>query len=176
MRELSKETDKFGVTVRNLRITQFAVEFDLFSNNISTEKAALRDLVAAYGPLLDAREIKEERNTHFQSIVKKEEILKTFIKLFNEERYWECHEKLEQIWRQERDAREKDLLQGLILGSSALVHAQKNEVEVCLRMIEKSLAKLERWEETSYYGLNVAHLRSIMRDIHRTGNISLEMI
>lgn len=61
--------------------------------------------------------------------------------LFNAERYWECHEVLEGVWRQ-RQGEEKRLLQGVILVCAAFVHHQKQEEGVALGVLRRSLPLL----------------------------------
>ena len=53
--------------------------------------------------------------------------------------FWEVHEVLEGLWK-ERQGREKQLLQGLILVAASLVHAEKDEMAVTWRMMGDALA------------------------------------
>ena len=101
----------------------------------------------------------------------KEGVVRESVRLFNEQRYWECHETLEQIWRKERDPVEKAVLQGVILAASALVHAQKSENEVCLGMIPRALEKLGRWEKPTYYSVDVKQLMEALRRMLETKRI-----
>ncbi len=60
---------------------------------------------------------------------------------FNDERYWECHEVLEGLWRQ-RTGDEKRLLQGMILVCAAFVHHQKGEDNVGFGILRRALVLL----------------------------------
>ena len=67
------------------------------------------------------------------------------IRLFNEERFWECHEILETVWHKSRGA-ERDLIQGLILTAAGFVHYQKDEQDTCLSILARARAKLSGGE------------------------------
>ena len=83
--------------------------------------------------------------------------------LFNAERYWECHEILEGLWRQKK-GEEKLLLQGIILVCAAFVHHQKGEDGVALGVLERGAKQLEFPLET-YGGFNIPLLRDDVRGI-----------
>lgn len=78
-------------------------------------------------------------------------------RFFNEKRYWYVHESLEELWK-ERQGKEKEMLQGLILIAASLVHAGNGKMDVCWPMMERALAKLECAPE-DYYGWPVASFR-----------------
>jgi uncharacterized protein len=61
--------------------------------------------------------------------------------LFNEERFWESHETLEQLWRVSKSL-ERDTLQGLILTAAAFVHYQRGEDKVCLSVLQRARDKI----------------------------------
>jgi uncharacterized protein len=171
MIEFRKRVDRFGTVVKNFRITDVAIEFDLYANDESSEKKALSDLSREYGSVLLGRDLSEE-GTSFSALYRdKAETVRQSIELFNEQRFWECHEALEQIWRREKDPTEKSVQQGVILAASALVHAQRDEDAICLGMIPRTLAKLDQWKDASYYGLDVGLLRRSLEEILRTGKI-----
>lgn len=50
-----------------------------------------------------------------------------YFKLFDEEKFFEAHEVLEDLWR-ETKGQERDFYQGLIQLAAALVHYQKNHL------------------------------------------------
>ncbi len=64
------------------------------------------------------------------------------VQLFNEERFWESHEILEQAWQVSKGP-EKDSIQGLILTAAAFVHHQKNEPDICLSILKRARQKIE---------------------------------
>jgi tetratricopeptide (TPR) repeat protein len=58
--------------------------------------------------------------------------------LIKEERFWESHEALEQIWKKSSGSR-KDYLHFLILCSAAMVHYQRGRQEVSLGIIKRAV-------------------------------------
>jgi uncharacterized protein len=74
-------------------------------------------------------------------VVDKREALAEGIQLFNEERFWECHESLEQAWHISKGV-ERDAIQSMILTAAAFVHYQKGEDEICLSILKRARAKL----------------------------------
>ena len=74
-------------------------------------------------------------------IVDKEEALAEGVQLFNEERFWECHEVLEQAWHVTKGV-ERDAIQSIILTAAAFVHYQKDEGEICLSIMKRARAKM----------------------------------
>jgi Domain of unknown function (DUF309) len=175
MIEIRKSVDKFRAVVKNLRITEVAIEFDLFVVDLISKEESVKALTSIYGNVLDDRDLADEENS-LSSFKSKEEIIALTIQLFNAQRYWECHEVCEQIWRREKNSSEKDLQQGVILAASALVHAQKGENDVCFGMLSKSLEKLSRWNEPNYFGLNVDLLKNHLKSILRTHRIQFQKI
>jgi hypothetical protein len=73
--------------------------------------------------------------------VDKEEALAEGIQLFNEERFWECHEALEQAWHVSKGV-ERDAIQSIILTAAAFVHCQKGEDAICLSILKRAKAKM----------------------------------
>jgi uncharacterized protein len=125
-------TSQMNVVVRDMRVSTMHLEFD-----VSVEKTELDKVVKKFesiGTLDDARHIVEEK-------IEKEEALKRARQYFNDERYWECHEVLESVWKKAHEG-EKDLVQGIILVAAAFVHYQKNENEICLSIMKRAMEKL----------------------------------
>jgi len=176
MIEFRKKVDKVGTVVKNMRITDVAIEFDLYANDKSSMEKSVTELSEDYGSVLLDRDLTAE-DTSFPTLYHdKEETVKESIQLFNEQRYWECHEALEQIWRRETNPTEKALQQGVILSASALVHGQKDEDAICIRMIPSALTRLNQWKEGSYYSLNVDLLKKSMEEILKSGKITYPKI
>lgn len=71
-----------------------------------------------------------------------DEILSKARGLFNAERYWECHEVLEGLWRQ-KHGEEKRVLQGMILVCAAYVHHQKGDEVVAVGVLGRGAKLLE---------------------------------
>jgi hypothetical protein len=74
-------------------------------------------------------------------VVGKEEALMEGVQLFNEERFWECHETLEQAWHVSKGV-ERDAIQSIILTAAAFVHYQKGEEDICLSILRRARAKM----------------------------------
>ena len=141
-----------GVEARNPKWTSYgALEVDIFCPS----RADLEIFVATTGPLA-----RPEFVTDLNAAPKHmtdHEILSKGRALFNAERYWECHEVLEGLWRQKK-REEKSLLQGIILVCAAFVHHQKGEEEVALSVLRRGSSQLE-FPRARYGGFNVPELR-----------------
>lgn len=176
MIEFRKKVDSLGAVVKNMRVTEVAIEFDLYAGDKPAMEKVVEALSQEYGNVLLDRDLTAEE-TSFPTLYKdKVETVKESVDLFNDQRYWECHEAMEQIWRRESNSTEKVVQQGMILAASALVHAQKDEDAICLGMIPRTLVKLNLWKEDRYYALNVALLKQDLEGILQTGKISYPKI
>jgi uncharacterized protein len=168
----SRMAERFGTSLKNFRISEVAIEFDLFAKDAESEKQAVKALVLGYGSLLSERSLAQEQPND-QS---KQGTVELVIELFNEQRYWECHEVMESIWCKEKDPIEKELQQGVILAASALVHAQKSEEDVCFGMLPRTLEKLSFFEKQDYLGLNVDLLKNHLQEMLETRRILFQRI
>jgi uncharacterized protein len=141
-----------GASVKHPRWTSYgALEVDVF-----TPSAQDFDLfVAAIEPLSKVESTKNLDDT--PPFKPKEEVLKEAIGYFNSERYWECHETLESVWRPAK-GEERSLVQGIILVCAALVHEQRGERSVALGIYKRALPQLA-WQELTYQGIDIPHLR-----------------
>ncbi len=138
-------------SIGHLRIGSKAIEFDLFAEDakdLAAKRAVLENHVA--------RVLTLKRLDLLPALREKLEVFRDGISLFNEERFWECHEVLEQIWHPAKGA-ERNTIQGLILTAAALVHHQKGERDVCLSMLSKALERLGTADQ--YNGVDLIHLR-----------------
>ena len=147
IRELLGSREAIG----HLRVSSRAVEFDLFAENsqaLNKAKVALEKEVAKIVTLklLDKAPVPGDKH----------QILREGISLFNEERFWECHEVLEQIWHP-AEGEERDIIQGLILTAAAFVHAQRNRNDRCIAMLKKAKQKLGT--RISYQGIDLNTVR-----------------
>lgn len=166
LKNLRTAVDPFGSVVKNLRVSSGAIEFDLYSQSENAKAKSISVLETSFG-----RKVSERNLGIDEKPLDKVATLDASIQLFNEQRYWECHETMEQAWRKQPKGPEKDVQQGLILAASALVHYQKDENEICLNMIPRTLERLDRWKESNYYSLNVAKLKQNLRRIYETREI-----
>lgn len=64
------------------------------------------------------------------------------VELFNQGKFWEAHEALEQIWRSVADEEEAKVLQGLIQAAAALFHRERGNSHGVRVVGEAALEKL----------------------------------
>ena len=175
VREVAKEFQEIisvnAVALKNFRVSEYAVEFDLFSNDTKSKLAALHIINSRIGNVVSERDLGK-----IEIPQTKEVIVSEVVKLFNEQRYWECHEILESIWRTESNSDEKEVQQGVILAASSLVHAQKDEDSVCFGMVVRALPKLAMWRSEKYFSMNVSCLKKHMQDLLVSRRISFPTI
>ena len=146
--------DMFGAreAIGNLRVSSQAVEFDLFAKDAGELEARKSALDSRIGTMVTLKPLDQPPLPPRVKL----EVLSEGIQLFNQERFWECHEVLEQIWHPSKGI-ERDIIQGLILTAAALVHAQKDENDISIRMLNKAMAKLGIQE--AYNGINLGQVR-----------------
>jgi len=143
-----------NVSVRLARVAGKFIEFD-----VAAEKKDLDTLVetlTSIGVIDNIRHVVEEE-------IEKEQGIKDGIFYFNNERFWECHEAFEGVWKQ-CFGREKELVQGIILVAVAFAHAQANDSHIGIGMLSRALEKL---------GVSPSTYHSI--DVDRIRNKSVEM-
>ena len=83
------------------------------------------------------------------------------IDLFNEGRFFECHEAWEEIWKRS-DGELKLFYQGLIQAAVAILHAQRGNLEGARSIYEKASAKLDKIPH-EHMGLAIDELRIELR-------------
>lgn len=136
------------VEARNPKWTSYgALEVDVFAK--SKEDFAL--FLAALEPLAKL-EFSRDLNEAHPHLTKEETVAEARM-CFNSERYWECHEVLEGLWRN-LEGEEKLYVQGLILVCAAYVHHQKGEDEVALGVLGRANKQLS-YGGVSYHGIDV---------------------
>ena len=142
----------FGVDPRNPKWTSYgALELDVFAST----RADFELFLSALDPMVGTEFV---RDLNVAPPFKPEaELLAEARDLFNAERYWECHEVLEGIWRTKR-GEDKLLLQGIILVCAAFVHHQKGEDRVALGVLERARRQLG-YPERRYGGFDLERLR-----------------
>ncbi len=82
-----------------------------------------------------------------------------FVRFWNDERFWECHEVLEGPWRRNRSP----FYHGLILAASAYVHVQRENPHGIQAQFRKALKTLELFRPY-YLGVEVEELVSWARE------------
>jgi predicted metal-dependent hydrolase len=165
--ETVKSTGKaVGVAARNPKWTsRGSLEIDVFA----PAKADFLLFLAVVEPLGSVE--------HWRDLnvapphLEKEQLVSEARSYFNAERYWECHETLESLWRV-LTGDEKSLVQAIILVCAAYVHHQKSEDEVAIGVLKRALPGLH-WTKASYLGIDVVALRRRVSDTLATESISI---
>lgn len=153
-------TSGLDAIIRDARVSKKYLEFD-----VSVAKEYLDLLVEKLGPIGDldhARHLVEEE-------IAKNEALENGKLYFNSERFWECHEVLEGVWKKTQGG-EKDLVQGIILIAAAFVHYQKYENDICLSIMNRAMQKLAS-SAGMYNGIDIDEFKKKISDVVKTGKI-----
>ncbi|MBI2077687.1 MAG: DUF309 domain-containing protein [Euryarchaeota archaeon] len=95
-----------------------------------------------------------------------ERILREGVRLWNEHKFFECHDKLEEAWKAVKHEKKKepasdprrDFLHGLILLAVAYHHWRNGNRVGALRKRDEALAKLRRYP-TSFAGIRLGPWR-----------------
>src|SRR5208337_4556657 len=80
------------------------------------------------------------------------------IELFNQGRFFECHEAWEEAWKRSAGA-EKIYYQGIIQAAVAILHAQRGNLDGARRLYAKVRAKLDPLP-SEHMGVALGELRS----------------
>ncbi len=120
----------------HFRVATNTLEFNMFAKN-ETELADKKRLLAQTPfKIINIRLLDMT-----PQVVDKDQALAEGVKLFNEERFWECHEVLEQAWQPSKGI-ERNAIQSVILTAAAFVHYQKGEEEVCVSILRRARTKM----------------------------------
>ena len=65
-----------------------------------------------------------------------------FWELWRQEKFWACHEALEDVWKQETDAHRKQFLQGLIHGAVAVFQFRRGNFVGAARQFTRARVRL----------------------------------
>ncbi|RYZ86252.1 MAG: DUF309 domain-containing protein [Proteobacteria bacterium] len=94
--------------------------------------------------------------------------LEEFWHLWRAEKFWACHEALEDVWKVEADARRKQFLQGLIHGAVAVFQFRRGNVLGAARQFTRARVRLDA-SLPQREGVNVGdYLEGIKREIEPT--------
>ena len=165
LRQSRRLATGMDLILRDCRVSKKYVEFDT-----SIPQSNLDELIgklSSIGPLDHAKHVIEE-------IVEKEQAISEGISYFNNERFWECHEILEGVWKN-CNGDEKFLVQGLILVAAGLVHYQKDEDSICISIFNRALEKLES-SNGIYYNIDIDKIKKIVNDMINSKNVSSFLI
>lgn len=151
--------DDPDVTVRDARVSSKNIEFDL---SITPDKLKpVLNKLSGMAPVANCTEVVEKH-------LARDEAIDLAKNLFNSERYWECHEVLEGIWKQSSGA-EKELLQGIILTCAAFVHSQKDEDEISISILRRAQEKLG--PSQAYHGIDMTAFKKKTAAMIQTSRI-----
>ena len=141
-----KDAERVASTIRKIlgsresashfRVATDALEFNMFARDEKELDDRQRRLTMSLFKIVNVK-LLDTPPKH----VNKEEALEEGVQLFNEERFWECHEILEQAWHVSKGL-ERDAIQSIILTAAAFVHHQKGEEEICLSILKRARAKM----------------------------------
>jgi hypothetical protein len=152
----------YGCRLNSSRISSHAIELDFFAPSRAEAEAAISSLER----VINVSVLDREKNGSAQ------EIMQEALQLFNQERFWEVHETVESLWKKAQ-GEEKRALQSIILFASALVHYQKNEEDVALRMIKRAY---DMMPEGTLYCFDLSFLRREAEAMLRNGHIHIPKI
>jgi len=150
-----------NASVRVARIAQKFVELD-----VGVEKEDLDTLVEKLSPIGSIDNIRHV----LEEEIEKEQGIKDGIFYFNNERFWECHEAFEGVWKQ-CFGREKEIVQGIILFAVAFAHAQEDELSIGIGMLRRVLEKLDTSPST-YHSIDVDRIRNKAIEMQQANNLT----
>jgi uncharacterized protein len=141
-----RDVQRVANTVRNIlgsresashfRVATDALEFNMFAKNETELDDRKRLLAQTPFRIINLRLLDTT-----PKVVDKDEALAEGVQLFNEERFWECHEALELAWHPSKGI-ERDAIQSIILTAAAFVHHQKGEDEICMSILRRARTKM----------------------------------
>ncbi|MGC9069367.1 MAG: DUF309 domain-containing protein [Thermoprotei archaeon] len=131
--------------INDLRIASKHVEIDIICDDIMKAKK-----IEKFNPILLIRDL-----SSYDEVT---DVFQKARELFNSERFWEFHELLEEVWRK-KNGDEKRLLHGLILIAASLVHMQRNNTLVSIRIMRRALDELKPFD-ISYNGIDISSVKS----------------
>ena len=165
LRESRRLASGMDLILRDCRISKKYVELDTSIPQSNLDQ--LIEKLSPIGPLDHAKHVVEE-------IVEKEQAISDGISYFNNERFWECHEILEGVWKN-CTGDEKFLVQGLILVAAGLVHYQKDEDEICISIFNRALTKLEN-SNGEYHNIDIDKIKNTVTEMINSKDVSSFLI
>src|ERR1700736_6871416 len=84
------------------------------------------------------------------------------IDLFNEGKFFECHEAWEEVWKRS-DGEAKLFYQGIIQAAVAILHAQRGNLTGAASLYSKASAKLD-YLPSEHMGLALGELRDGLQE------------
>ena len=132
-----------------IRRRTYALEVDFHTDNPESVLSDLKKFaeVKDYRKL-NAEEIQYDREYFYSQLRRRDEIIRNASRMVSEDRYWEAHTVLEDLWKASSGA-EKKLLQGVIIIAASMTHHQMGEEAVALKMYGKGLKLIAEASEKS---------------------------
>lgn len=155
-------TSDLNVSVRVARIARKFVELD-----VGVEKDNLDSLIEKLSPIGSIDNIRHV----IEEEIDKEQGIKDGIFYFNNERFWECHEAFEGVWKQ-CFGREKEILQGIILFAVAFAHAQEDELSIGIGILHRVLEKLGS-SPSVYHSIDIDRIRNKAVEMQQAKNLTI---
>ncbi len=149
----------------HFRVGSKALEFNLFARDMNELEKRKTLLESKLSKIVELKQL-DTAPAHKEM----SEALQEGIQLFNQERFWECHEVLEEIWHPAK-GKERDVIQGLILTAAAFVHFQKGEDDICLSVLRRAQEKMG--SESVLPGMNLERFKRNIDAILDSKNIQL---
>jgi len=151
-----------NASVRVARISRKFLEFD-----VGVAKEDLDTLVEKLSPIGSIDNIRHV----IEEEIDKEQGIKDGIFYFNNERFWECHEAFEGVWKQ-CVGREKEVIQGIILFAVAFAHAQEDDLSIGIGMLSRVLEKLGT-SPTMYSSIDLDRIRKKAVEMQQEKNLTI---
>jgi len=149
----------------HFRVGSKALEFNLFARDMNELEKRKTLLESKLSKIVELKQL-DTALAHMEM----SEALREGIELFDQERFWECHEVLEEIWHPAK-GKERDVIQGLILTAAAFVHFQKGEDDICLSVLRRAQEKMG--SESVLPGMNLERFKRNIDAILDSKNIQL---
>ncbi len=151
----ARELMEPDISIRDARVSNKYIELDA-SIGEGLDIKSIIERVESLAPLASYVEVKDHH-------MEKDKAIERAVWLFNDERYWEAHEVLEQVWKNSTGA-EKEILNGIILVAAAFVHDEKNEQDICISILQRAQRKLEG-ANSKYYGIDTGIIQDRISEI-----------
>lgn len=127
---LMEKLRKCGLNVIDVRVATKHVEVDL---------------LAEEAPMIESLRIVESVEVAVTTVSDSYEVFRQAVELFDSERFWEAHEKLESLWRLSQ-GRVRKTLHGLILIAAAFVHLQKGDENGFVSIMSRAAKEIAQGE------------------------------
>lgn len=93
------------------------------------------------------------------------------LKLFNEKKFFETHEELEDAWRDEKGAM-RELYRGILQAAVVYLHITRGNYDGAVKVYTRSIKWLKDWPEVCrgiYVGKLRIDLENVIREVQRLG-------